>query len=149
MQRRDLLRLGARALLAAPAAALAVPAAGYLLVPPPASDRPLSRLKLAPVSALAEGVSRVEYETVRVDGRRQARFAWVRRKGETLTVFSPVCPHAGCLVNWEAGAAKFICPCHQSEFAADGAWISGPSLDNLRSLKSEVSDGDLWIFVSE
>lgn len=142
MHRRDLLRLSARALLAAPAAALAVPAAGYLLGAPARTDKPLVRVRLVTLDNLAEGVTRIEYDTASA-----TRFAWVRRHGGEVTVFSPVCPHAGCLVNWQE--AKFVCLCHQSEFAADGAWISGPSLDNLQVIESEMADGVLWISVQE
>lgn len=73
----------------------------------------------------------------------------VKEAGGGVTVFSPVCTHLGCQVFWDGGTKHFVCPCHTSVFAQDGAVVSGPAPRPLDTLPSKVSkDGVLsvrWI----
>ena len=41
-------------------------------------------------------------------------------------VFSNVCTHLGCRVNWEADKNEYVCPCHDGHFGLDGKVVSGP-----------------------
>ncbi|HEY4180721.1 MAG TPA: ubiquinol-cytochrome c reductase iron-sulfur subunit [Kofleriaceae bacterium] len=66
--------------------------------------------------------------------------AWVRRTSETeVKAYSAVCPHLGCAVGWEG--QSFLCPCHDSKFAADGTKMTGPSERGLDELPIQI-DGD-------
>lgn len=47
---------------------------------------------------------------------------------------SPVCPHAGCQVDWNTGEGTWDCPCHASRFEADGTLRSGPAREGLSPL---------------
>lgn len=40
---------------------------------------------------------------------------------------SPICSHRGCTVNWDADNTRFQCPCHGSQFKAQGKVIHGPA----------------------
>jgi cytochrome b6-f complex iron-sulfur subunit len=51
-----------------------------------------------------------------------------------------MCPHLGCVVPYDPGAGKFQCPCHGSQYAADGGLIRGPSPHPLALAKAEVKD---------
>lgn len=42
-----------------------------------------------------------------------------------LLALYAVCTHLGCLPRWETD--KFQCPCHGSQFALDGGYITGPA----------------------
>ena len=67
-------------------------------------------------------------EIMRVDGETCA----VHRTVEgTLLVLSAVCPHMKCLVQWNASARTWDCPCHGSRFDVEGHVIEGPSLSGL------------------
>lgn len=71
---------------------------------------------------------------------------WViKGTGQKVTVLSPVCTHLGCQVFWDKRRAQFVCPCHNSVFAKDGARVSGPALRSLDSLPNEVKDGVLSV----
>ncbi len=59
--------------------------------------------------------------------------AWLLRDAAGLYALATRCPHLGCTV--ERQAAGFRCPCHGSEFAADGQVQRGPATDNLSYLK--------------
>lgn len=43
-----------------------------------------------------------------------------KKKDGSIVAFNAVCPHAGCFVA-AADDGSYVCPCHDSEFEADGA----------------------------
>ena len=48
-----------------------------------------------------------------------------------LIAINPKCTHLGCDVKWIPGEKKYDCPCHDSEFAADGKVLKGPVTKDL------------------
>lgn len=70
----------------------------------------------------------------RVIDLRGNRVAVYRRPSGTLSVMSPVCPHLGCHVNWNAVDATWDCPCHGSRFSPTGRLLRGPAESDLPSL---------------
>jgi glycine/D-amino acid oxidase-like deaminating enzyme/nitrite reductase/ring-hydroxylating ferredoxin subunit len=48
---------------------------------------------------------------------------------------SAVCPHVGCVVAWNRLEGCWDCPCHGSQFAADGRVINGPAISDLAEIK--------------
>jgi len=61
------------------------------------------------------------------------------------TVFSPICPHAGCYYNWDPEAHQFHCPCHGSVFSMNGKVLGGPAPRPLDTLPYEIKDGVLYV----
>lgn len=49
----------------------------------------------------------------------------------TFHAFSAVCPHLGCIVQWNADEKSFDCPCHGSRFDGLGHVLNGPANTNL------------------
>ncbi len=86
----------------------------------------------------------------RQDGWRtvsEARTCWVKvtDAGEVI-VFNGRCTHLGCAYGWQsqAGNGRFVCPCHDGTYSADGAVLGGPPPRGLDELESRV-DGDQLI----
>jgi Rieske Fe-S protein len=50
----------------------------------------------------------------------------VTRDATGFRAFSSICPHLGCHVHWIAQEKRFLCPCHNGVFNAEGVAISGP-----------------------
>ena len=67
----------------------------------------------------------------RIIDLRGDRVAAYRDAGGALSVLSPVCPHMGCLVAWNAAESTWDCPCHGSRFSATGDVMSGPAEKGL------------------
>ena len=49
-----------------------------------------------------------------------------------VTALSPVCTHAGCIVNFNATEQSWDCPCHGGRFDVSGKVISGPPQTELK-----------------
>jgi glycine/D-amino acid oxidase-like deaminating enzyme/nitrite reductase/ring-hydroxylating ferredoxin subunit len=62
--------------------------------------------------------------------------AWRGADG-TLVERSAVCPHVGCVVAWNPLEACWDCPCHGSQFSADGRVINGPATADLAPVEAE------------
>jgi cytochrome b6-f complex iron-sulfur subunit len=56
---------------------------------------------------------------------------WLSNTPEGVMALYKVCTHLGCLYNWNSQEAKFICPCHGSQFQANGTYIQGPAPRSL------------------
>ncbi|MEN9225921.1 MAG: cytochrome b6-f complex iron-sulfur subunit [Thermostichus sp. HHBFW_bins_43] len=52
-----------------------------------------------------------------------------------------VCTHLGCVVPWNVGENLFKCPCHGSQYAANGKVVRGPAPRSLELVSATV-DGD-------
>lgn len=65
--------------------------------------------------------------------RGLSKVAVYRDKKGCLNEFSAVCPHLGCVVNWNITEKTWDCPCHGSRFEAMGGVISGPAESGLKS----------------
>jgi len=65
-----------------------------------------------------------------------------------FALFSPVCPHLGCSVNWHDDVERFVCPCHGSQYDAQGAHVAGPAARGLDPLPLRERSGVaevMWI----
>lgn len=60
-------------------------------------------------------------------------------------VFSSVCPHRACVVEYRAEEAGFRCGCHDSRFDAAGRRQSGPAPRDLDPLPHRVEAGRLLV----
>lgn len=63
---------------------------------------------------------------------------------EALNVFSTICPHLGCSVNYEANDHLFKCPCHNGTFELDGEKKTGgaenPAPRGMDTLEFKIID---------
>jgi len=106
--------------------------------------------KVREINSLREGLpERVNFLSLSEEAyiiEKSLKSVWViKHSPESLTVFSPVCPHLGCHYKWDTGAQVFACPCHASAFAADGRVIAGPAPRPLDSLQYKIESGVLYV----
>jgi Rieske Fe-S protein len=109
------------------AAILGVPAVLYLIDP---RNRPAPERGFKTVARLSELKENEPQQFVIRDIRHDAWTlhpndvvgrVWVVKRGkDKVDVYTTVCPHLGCSVNYEAGVKRFICPCHNGTFDLNG-----------------------------
>ena len=70
-----------------------------------------------------------------------------RQPGESkIECLTATCPHAGCFVSYDGTTGTFKCPCHNSQFAIDGAIIPpSPSPRAMDTLDCEVRDSEVLV----
>ncbi len=68
-----------------------------------------------------------------------------------LQCLNAICPHAGCSVPFNIPDNQFQCPCHNSNFEADGTRLnpeacpSPRDLDTLAVDPERLKDGEVWV----
>ncbi|GBC80028.1 MAG: ubiquinol-cytochrome c reductase iron-sulfur subunit [Acidobacteriota bacterium] len=64
-----------------------------------------------------------------------------------VRVFSSICTHLGCHVQWDQVAGNFLCPCHLGRFDTEGKVLAGPPPTPLPSFAVRVSGNDVYVTV--
>ena len=152
--RRDLLEAAALGTGACVAGLVGWPLAAALVDAPVEASRDMPFIDLAAESELREGEPvRAFAQAPRRDGwavePREVGAVWLLRLAGQIRAFSAVCPHLGCVVDKRPAAlgAGFMCPCHSSKFATDGAPLQGPSPRGLDPLPTRVESGRVLVQV--
>jgi menaquinol-cytochrome c reductase iron-sulfur subunit len=130
-------------------AALAIPAALYLLMPNKIRKN-TGWIEAADVSQLDPMVPvELSFQQTITDGwttTSQKKTAWVvNLPGQGVVAFGPQCTHLGCAYHWDASEKGFLCPCHTSLFSIDGKVISGPAPRPLDRYVSKVENNKLLL----
>lgn len=130
-------------------AALALPAALYLLLPPKLRKEP-DWVEAGDVSKLEPRVPvEMMFRHNRVDGWKilsEMTTAWVVKLSDSNVVaFGPQCTHLGCAYHWDEKRNAFLCPCHTSVFGVDGKVVSGPAPRPLDRFEAKVERGKLLL----
>ncbi len=64
-----------------------------------------------------------------------------------LIAVNPKCTHQGCDVKWMSGEKKYDCPCHDSEFSADGKVLKGPATAPLATYPAKIVGTQVFVKV--
>lgn len=151
--RRGFLERAIAAIAVLIGAFLAVPLAGYTVLPA-FRKRQQDWIDIADPSQLKIHVpEKVEVALSIRDGWRKTtvmKSVWVVRQSEgNLSVYSPLCTHLGCAYRWERDREAFFCPCHASVFDIRGEVLSGPAPRPLDTLPTRTERDRLSIIYKE
>lgn len=58
------------------------------------------------------------------------------------------CTHLGCNLPWDQAAGAFICPCHSSQFNAEGAVLNPPAPRPLDLFLITIENGEVKVDTS-
>ncbi|MFN0117856.1 MAG: ubiquinol-cytochrome c reductase iron-sulfur subunit [Elusimicrobiota bacterium] len=76
----------------------------------------------------------------------KANRVWIVRGELGLFAMWARCTHLGCTPNWFPAESRFRCPCHGSNFSAQGDVIAGPAPKPLwRVMVTQTVQGDLVV----
>jgi len=130
-------------------AALSVPAAIYLLLPPRRRAKSewteVADAAKLPTSAPEE----IVFRRSRQDGWKlvsEKTSAWIRKVSDTEVVaMAPGCTHLGCAYHWDDKNRNFLCPCHTSTFDLEGRVLSGPAPRPLDRFEARIEGGKVLL----
>lgn len=100
------------------------------------SSPPDSVLRLKASEVPAEGRIKKVHQMVPVE---------FRREGGEIRARSLLCTHQRCHVEWMPEERRYLCPCHEGLFAADGSVVYGPPQRPLRELTLEIHEDEVWV----
>lgn len=79
-------------------------------------------------------------------GERPDTRVFIKRTADgSLTAFSAICTHLGCLVSFNRVRGEFICPCHGGKYDTDGRPTAGPPPSPLARLPVRISGGTIEV----
>jgi glycine/D-amino acid oxidase-like deaminating enzyme/nitrite reductase/ring-hydroxylating ferredoxin subunit len=84
-----------------------------------------------------DGLEEIRPECGAVLRRGLSKVAAYRDDKGNLTELSAVCPHLGCIVDWNDAEKTWDCPCHGSRFNRWGKVINGPANNDLSRVPSD------------
>jgi len=71
------------------------------------------------------------------------QLVWIVKNGDSLVVYSAICPHLGCTIN--AADNGFICPSHGSAWDRNGKTLGGPTPRRMDTLDYRIHEGMLQV----
>lgn len=77
-----------------------------------------------------DGGAVVEYE--------DKKLAVYKDASGKIHALSPVCTHAGCIVNWNNVEKSWDCPCHGARYDIDGNVLTGPASKELQKIEIQL-----------
>jgi glycine/D-amino acid oxidase-like deaminating enzyme/nitrite reductase/ring-hydroxylating ferredoxin subunit len=69
---------------------------------------------------------------VNMKGKKVAVY---KDESQMVHTFSAVCPHMGCILQWNSDERSFDCPCHGSRFTCMGAVVNGPAIGDMERVE--------------
>ncbi len=131
-------------------AVVGIPAIGYVLAPALKKVSADAWIPLGPLTNYPVGTPTLfSFTRSKVNGWEKSTNSYgvfVYRKSDTETVvFSNVCTHLSCRVNWNEATKEYICPCHDGRFDINGKVVKEPPPRPLDAYESKVENGNLLI----
>jgi glycine/D-amino acid oxidase-like deaminating enzyme/nitrite reductase/ring-hydroxylating ferredoxin subunit len=77
------------------------------------------------------------------------KIAVYRDEAGELSEMSAICPHLGCVVDWNNTEKTWDCPCHGSRFDAKGKVINGPANSDLQPADDDEPETTPIVAIAE
>lgn len=128
-------------------AGFGIPAIGYLISPALRENKVGAPVQVGKLEDIPVGVFHpFSFTITKVNGweRTASNYGgYILRKSESpddILVLSSRCTHLSCTVNWNEEAGRFICPCHDASFNAEGKVVDGPPPHPLGHFEYNVDE---------
>ena len=150
MSRRDFIRVTTGLIGGSIAAAIGLPAVGYLLGPAFRNTGEAAWVDLGKLSNYPQNTPTLfQFTRAKENGWERTALSYgvyvVRTNQNSVRVFSNVCTHLACRATWHAGIANYVSPCHDGHFDILGNVVSGPPPRPLDEFNTKIEQDNLYI----
>ncbi len=150
LSRRDFIKFTTGIVGGLIGAVIGLPGIAYLLGPALQKSDQSAWVDLGKLQDYPIGVPGLyQFTRTQVNGWERTGMSYgvfvVRQSGTTARVFSNICTHLGCHVNWHPELQHYVSPCHDGHFDMLGKNISGPPPRPLDEYRTRVEAGELYI----
>lgn len=80
------------------------------------------------------GLSDLSHGEGRIVKYQEKQIAIYKDEQGNIKALHPVCPHAGCIVQWNTAEQSWDCPCHGARYDTNGQPLNGPTTAPLKPL---------------
>ena len=150
LSRRDFIKVATAIIGGLIGAVTAIPSVGYLISPALRKSEKEDWIDLGTLDDYPPGIPTLfQFTRIKVNGWERAGMSYgvfvVRQDEGNVRVFSNICTHLGCHVNWHPDVRHYISPCHNGHFDLLGRNISGPPPRPLDEFRTRIEAGSLFI----
>jgi len=129
-----------------------IPTLAYLLTPSLRKNEEDAWINLGALDEYSLGIPRLfQFTRTKVNGWERTGVSYgvfvVRQDEKNVRVFSNICTHLGCHVNWHPEVQNYISPCHDGHFDILGNNISGPPPRPLDEFVTKIENGSLFVLL--
>lgn len=154
LERRGFIKVILASLGAIMGGIIGIPAIGYLVSPASKVTSKEAWIPLGPLENYPLGRPTLfTFTRSVVNGWEKSSSSYgafvVRSSPEDVRVYSNICTHLCCRVNWDENQTQYVCPCHDAHFTIDGKVASGPPPRPLDQYEVKVENGNLSIHFVE
>lgn len=154
ISRRDFVRVVTAVLGTVMAAAIGLPAIGYILAPALKKQASEAWIPAGPLENFPPGEPTLfNFTRSKVNGWEKTTNSYgayiIRGDGDKIVAFSSTCTHLSCRVSWKPEENRYTCPCHAGYFDFDGKVIDGPPPRPLDQYETKIEEGTIYIHYME
>lgn len=154
MDRRSFVKIVTSALGSVMAAVVGLPVIQYFISPALGKRTANDWIPLGPLENYSvDTPSLFNFTLTKVNGWERSSHSYgafvLRQEGEEVIVFSDVCTHLSCRVNWDPDTKEYHCPCHAASFDKYGEVLNGPPPRPMDRFETKIEDGQLYIYLRE
>lgn len=154
VSRRDFVKTILAGLSAVMGLVIGIPAVGYLISPATKVKKADAWIPVGPLEKYPTGEPTLfSFTQTKVNGWEKTVNSFgvfvIKTAENQATVYSNMCTHLSCRVNWKPEAGEYICPCHDGHFNSDGKVVAGPPPRPLDQYETKLEDGILYIHLKE
>lgn len=150
LSRRDFIKATTGIVGSLIGAAMAIPALAYLISPAEQSASASAWVNLGALENYPLNTPTLfQFTRTKVNGWERTGLSYgvfvVRQSDTNVRVFSNICTHLACHVNWHPNLQHYVSPCHDGHFDILGKNISGPPPRPLDEFTTKIEAGNLFI----